>query len=366
MATLADRRSNLFFMPLVTVKQPDGTYAKITLEEFVRRQKNASASASAVQTAPVSAPPSIPRAEPPVVAPVKPAPPAPVAPPRKEPVRAVNDTPSVKDARAFIADFSTGIPPAPAVQGMGVTSEQDVARIVSRLSFSVPEEYRDRLNHAVELRLKELRTDDQTKDLVRRSYEEGGLQLSAENIEELLSLSAAREQIMVMPAQKVATTAPFNSFKHDPTPAPVTSIKQVMPAEPAPVMPSRSMPEPLFGERPKPRPMVTDVTYKPMAIGPVEEIRTITLTDFRRLSPVPRDAALRLEQKFTNLKGESIVLFLEALDAWRQSPLYQEYTDRMLYAILHRSSLDTVLRKTKSITSDELAALIAMEKRLAY
>lgn len=353
-------------MPLVTVKQPDGTYAKITLEEFVRRQKTSAppAPVAAPAPAPVSSAAVKPEVEA-VAEKTNPTPPAAPAPIKKEPVRVAPTASAVQDARAFIEDFSKNVPPSADSQGVISSVAQDVVRIVGRLSFSVPEEYGDRLKHAVELRLKELRTDDQTKDMVMRSYEEGGLQMGVVQAEELLSLCSVHEQVMVPPAQKVATTTPFNSFKHDAATPAVSSIRQVIPPEPVPVATPRVAPDPVFGERPKPRPVVTDVTYRPMAIGPVEEIRTVTLTDFRRLSPVPRDAALRLEQKFTNLKGESIVLFLEGLEAWRQSPLYQEYTDRMLYAILHRSSLDSVLRKTKSITSEELAAIIAMEKRLA-
>jgi hypothetical protein len=135
-------------------------------------------------------------------------------------------------------------------------------------------------------------------------------------------------------------------------------------ARTADVEPPKRVVETIFSERPKARPVMNDVVYKPLAIGPIEEISSLTLTDFRRLSPVAQDAAMRLEQKFVNLKGESVVLFLEALDAWKRSSLYQEYTDRVLYALLHRESLDVILRKTKSISYEEFLSLVAMEKRL--
>lgn len=269
---------------------------------------------------------------------------------------------SSKDTQAFLRDFSTTISPGSQASGSSSAPKEDIERIIGRLSFSVPTEYQARLQNIIELRVKELRKDDQTRDLAQRPYEEGGLQLSTTQSEELLSLCAVREQLTVSPVQTMATTTPFNSFKHEST-LPVSSVHQVLPPT---LSASRTVPETPFGERSRNRPIVTDVTYKPLSIGPVEEIRAMTLTDFRRLSPVPRDAALRLEQKFTNLKGESVMLFIDSLEAWRQSSLYQEYTDRMLYAILHRSSLDSVLRKTKSITSEELAALIAMEKRLTF
>jgi hypothetical protein len=60
-------------MPLVTVKQPDGTYAKITLEEFMQRQKKANQPQTPPTTVvePVhSIPPIVPRpsiATPPVI-----------------------------------------------------------------------------------------------------------------------------------------------------------------------------------------------------------------------------------------------------------------------------------------------------------
>jgi hypothetical protein len=49
-----------------------------------------------------------------------------------------------------------------------------------------------------------------------------------------------------------------------------------------------------------------DIIAKPAPVGPTDEIRSFGLTDFRRLSSKPEEAALRLKQKFINLQGESI------------------------------------------------------------
>jgi hypothetical protein len=89
-----------------------------------------------------------------------------------------------------------------------------------------------------------------------------------------------------------------------------------------------------------------------------------SLTDFRRLSPNATEAANRLKEKFLNLKEESVVLFLQALDAWQHSPLYMEYMGALTQGLVERRPLSAVLSDAKKIQVKEITALITMENEL--
>ena len=107
-----------------------------------------------------------------------------------------------------------------------------------------------------------------------------------------------------------------------------------------------------------------DVTATSVEMGPVEEIKSVTLTDFRRLSGNPDEAAKRLQQKMFNLQDESFVWYLEALAAYHQSPLYTEYMQAVCQSLAERKSLANVLMVKNSIKLNEAMALIEMEKSL--
>jgi hypothetical protein len=99
-------------------------------------------------------------------------------------------------------------------------------------------------------------------------------------------------------------------------------------------------------------------------MGPVEDIKSITLTDFRRLSGNPEEAAKRLQQKMFNLQEESFVWYLDALAAYHVSPLYSEYMQAVCQSLAERKSLANVLSMKNSIKLNEAMALMEMERGL--
>lgn len=106
-------------------------------------------------------------------------------------------------------------------------------------------------------------------------------------------------------------------------------------------------------------------TTRPMAMGPIDEIRAITLTDFRRLSNTPEEGAMRLKQKFMNLKDESVLLYMEALEAWKKSPLYAEYVLAVITSLATKQPLSAT-KDAKMISPAEMKAIVSMEQQLMY
>ncbi len=246
----------------------------------------------------------------------------------------------------------------------------EVAGIIEKISFKVPKDYENRLRSIVQLRVKDIKSEDETKEIVLRAYNEGGLALSSLEADELLRLCA--EKPLISPEKEPDIVPPLFSL---PKPAPRLSLAEMMPeaVQKKENNPSDSFVSPLptkdtiFSPSGKSiaKPMVQDVVYKEMAVGPIEEIRALTLLDFRRLSKNPEEAAGRLAQKFINLRDESILLFLDAITAWRNSPLYMGYVEILTNALAQRKKITALTSlDSKVIQLPELSALIAMEKKL--
>ena len=101
--------------------------------------------------------------------------------------------------------------------------------------------------------------------------------------------------------------------------------------------------------------------------GPVDELRHFSLQDFRRLAGTPHDARAQLMEKFYTLQKESFLDYLDARDAWRQSPLYRQYQQAAVSALQNGQPLSSVLSRQRmgdQMTIDEYAAIVDVGKAL--
>ena len=126
----------------------------------------------------------------------------------------------------------------------------------------------------------------------------------------------------------------------------------------------RAMPFKLNAE-PKAKVVIHDVAPRPKIYSAVEEIHYVTLIDFRRLATTPAEAGARLQQKFVNLREESMLLFLDGWEAWKQSPLYREYVSTVSGYLARGSKLETLTADKTKLQPNEIAALVSMERTLA-
>lgn len=85
---------------------------------------------------------------------------------------------------------------------------------------------------------------------------------------------------------------------------------------------------------PPSRPQLEDVKAPHRTLGPLEELKVLSLTDFRRLDPSPVEALARVRAKIDLIGEASVARRLEAVRAWQASPLYQ------LYLTLGRESIE--------------------------
>ncbi|MDO8571864.1 MAG: hypothetical protein Q7R79_04255 [bacterium] len=74
------------------------------------------------------------------------------------------------------------------------------------------------------------------------------------------------------------------------------------------------------------KPAMADVKG-PRLVNPIEELRIMTLKDFRRLSSDPMEAVKRLHQKVQLLEKESFTKKQAAIDAWHESEVNKLYME---------------------------------------
>ncbi len=119
------------------------------------------------------------------------------------------------------------------------------------------------------------------------------------------------------------------------------------------------------------RPKLQDVKYEPKLVGPVEELKRMTLGDLRKISADPETAAERIKDKINVLGEESLGKKIQGIKAWRQSPIYKMYLElgqKSLKSGLPVGKITEELGqdKEKSLTEEEFNAIMKLNKELRF
>ncbi len=227
----------------------------------------------------------------------------------------------------------------------------------------------------IKARLKNIRPTGATADLLTRNPKVGGLGLDSDiaaqvaaaaerYVGELKSRGMVQTPSMPQPPRPPAVPLvvqekppPMPPLRRDaPLAAPVVPPNVTEPPRPSrpiirpvdipppPTPPAaipRSAPPParpaatvMSGARLTDRPTVADVVRPTLALGPGEEMRSLTLLEFRRLGQGATEVARKLLDKFQHFQRESFTVWAAAVAGWRQSDVFQ------LYVSMGRDSLE--------------------------
>lgn len=269
--------------------------------------------------------------------------------------------------------------------------EQTAIAILAEQHLAFPDELMSRRAVAiVKARLKGIRDTAATKDMLARAPKVGGLGLDPDMAEQV-ALRIDREAVQMKDRGMVR--APVPDLPPPPPRIPAAAIQHPTPMPPLqkilpptevnispvplpnfteaprasqPIKRPADIPSPPSMESPKssptPRtsipsaisrpviqrgrsegPKMSDVSQPAQVLGPAEEMRTLTLTQFRRLGQGAGDSTRHLLAKFHNLQKESFTLWAEAIASWRQSEVYRIYLD------MGRQSLDSGIPITQVV-----------------
>jgi len=173
----------------------------------------------------------------------------------------------------------------------------------------------------------------------------------------------------------IATTNPIPPELRAPAVIPVPEPPK--PA-PKPVMPPLSVVKPVPGV-PVPtqvqsggdmKPRMQDVKPVARLTGPVEELRAITIVDFRRLSKDPAEACVKIKDKIDLLAEQSYTRRNEGIAAWGASEVVRTYLELMGEGLNGVPLKDAVAAREAAkkpyLTPPEFQAVAALSRQLRY
>ncbi|MEK7108196.1 MAG: hypothetical protein AAB898_00835, partial [Patescibacteria group bacterium] len=124
-------------------------------------------------------------------------------------------------------------------------------------------------------------------------------------------------------------------------------------------------PTPIAGKRP-----VVDVTYERRLVGPLEELKRMTLADFRRLPGTVEERIEAIRQDVDALRAQDPALRIQAIEAWRSSPLMRLYQRLLSLALQEGVPVERVLadaaKNPDRMQSEEIAAVRTFNRTLRF
>jgi len=241
----------------------------------------------------------------------------------------------------------------------------EFANVLRKLKFPVSDTLKPRLKSLVISKIKDIRSDDQIAEYAMKPVASGGLGFSQEQVEELL---------MVIGADTARITDKKNTDRTDvgiikpKSEFPMSNKAQIsnIPASPAGGQYPISSQKRISEVKPILHDIVPPVVEEKRGVGPVEEMATITLVEFRRLSSKPEEAVRILTEKFENQKNESLLLYNRSVAGWRDSQLYRLYQTLIATAVNQKLKIASLLTGGKeNLTAEEFKAITQLNKNLS-
>jgi len=264
----------------------------------------------------------------------------------------------------------------------------------NKLTFT-DEILKKRFESIAKARLKEIRGEIDTRDLLSRPEKIGGMgyqELVADQIINSISQRIPKmhelvsEEEIEKEAKKLAPEIPSQEIPKPPVvpQAPIAKVgirqpEVIEPEEPAekieaprhePPQP-RVIPQVIRTQIEPQRPRVEDIKRPTRLVGPVEELRSMNLPDFRRLGTAYIGSIRKLYEKINLLGEESFAKKAEGVRAWRQSQVYQLYLEMGQESMQQGKTIREVVasRQNQSLpylTEQEFNGLADLNKKLRF
>ena len=174
----------------------------------------------------------------------------------------------------------------------------------------------------------------------------------------------------------IAVTSPAAPQEKAPAP-PNLPVAPIAKNEPQPVAPKPVASAPVPRATPAAAPTVTppaqtisDVKFTPRLTGPVEELRALTLKDFRRLSKDPREATLKIKDKIDLLDDLGFEIKTQGIKAWQDSEVNKLYLSMLRGGLEGKPILDVIAELEKkrepALNKDEFAAIMELNRTVRF
>lgn len=120
-----------------------------------------------------------------------------------------------------------------------------------------------------------------------------------------------------------------------------------------------------------PKPKLVDVAAPPRTLGPIEELKTMKLGDFRRLGKTAVDVVDKIKSKIQLISETGIGRHMQAIKAWQASPVYQIYITIGGSSIEQAKSVEDIIATRQSagqetLTLSEFEAIVDLNQKLRF
>jgi hypothetical protein len=307
-----------------------------------------------------------------------------VAPPSKKITKDISEAELDREIQHIKHDQMTKVALPP------INFTEIAAGIVSQSKIILNPEQAARLQTILTARLKDIRDGQETKDILSRDYVMGGMSFAESQVGAVMPIleqefkkiserlrAEAEEKISAerrAEEEKRKTTAETDRLREEQSRdkrfselVGESSRKKVIPAPPKVPSGKPVVASPAQAGKPK----IQDIKYEPKLVGPVDEIGSLTLVDFRRLGATAKEATLKVKEKIESLKAESIKKWQEGVSAWNGGEVNKLYLQLFGEALQKRKSLKEISAGRESagepsLSQDEINAIIELNRSLRF
>lgn len=317
------------------------------------------------------------------------------------------------------------LPPSPkpfaSYTGVGKTAEE----IMQKWGVKLPTpELEKRLTAIVVTFLKGIRDLIETREILERSRDTGGMSFSKEDAEKFLNIMNGKNTGKAGLSQKISEDKPQSFEKsyqqpregipkimaqsppakpavdkgaHDilleeekkdilrmidelpefsivPPPkspsreVPTTGLQSVLPSSPTPPAPEKFQPAP---RQKISEPVIFKEKIRPKLVGPIEELRELDTAELRRLDPDSKKACQKIREKILMLEKDSFQNMTHGIAAWRQSPVSKLCIGMGEESITQKLSIDKISERRKNegrpyLTLREFEAIMDLNEQIRF
>jgi len=114
-----------------------------------------------------------------------------------------------------------------------------------------------------------------------------------------------------------------------------------------------------------------DVKYTPKVLDPIEELKFLSLINFRRLGKTPKECVNKIKEKLLFLEEYKFSKRLEGIYAWRTSPVNKLYLAMGKESIIKKLPILAIIEEKKLasnefLTEEEFNAIMDLNKEIRY
>src|SRR5680860_1118697 len=137
-----------------------------------------------------------------------------------------------------------------------------------------------------------------------------------------------------------------------------------------PETPAKSVTKRVINSDTSSRPKMHDVRVVPKVMGPLEELQFLNITNFRRLGSTPEEITTKIFNKVKLLEKEGYDKMIEAITAWKKSPVNRLYLKIVQNAIVSGKTVKEMAGglsgDKESLNFAEIEAIINLNSRLTF